>query len=433
MNFITQTDIREKLRADLEQARETTLWLLQQVPELFLKRRIHHFYSPIGWHFGHIAMTEEYWTTCKTVGKEPLDSNLSFIFANVPENPKDNRTSIPDIDVILWYLTETRKRTLGNLEGADMESSNPLLYLGYAWAFALQHECQHQETICEMLQLIYREFQTQPSVEPFPWISTIHSQMLAIDAGEFTVGSDEHYAYDNEKEPHKDCVTQFWLSKYPVTAYEWTLFIEDHGYDRQELWSPQGWVWKTDENITLPEYWLPKKANEGYFSYCPTGVRAIHPDEPVCSIGWFEADAFARWQRKRLPTETEWEFAAQSSTPNSEGVFPWGTEEPTEKHACFGVKSMKPVPVNIHSQGQSIWGIEELGGNAWEWTASSFLPYPGFKAFPYDGYSLEHMDGKHFVCRGGSWATAGPLLRRTFRNWYVPTYRQGILGLRLAE
>jgi iron(II)-dependent oxidoreductase len=434
LNFATQISIRDQLRADLEQARETTLWLFQQVPENFLKKRVHHFYSPIGWHFGHIAMTEEYWTTCRTMKKEPMDSNLSFIFANLPENPKDNRIGIPDRNAILRYLAETRKRTLNELEEADFESDDPLLHQGYAWAFALQHECQHQETICEMLQLIHRELQTPHSVEPLPWLTTIRQQMFKkISGGEFLAGSQEPYVYDNEREPHSVFVEPFQLSKYPVTAYEWALFIEDHGYDRPELWSKEGWQWKTDENVSLPEYWIATKLNEGHFAYCPIGVRAIHPDEPVCSISWFEAEAFARWQGKRLPTETEWEFAAQSSRPRSNGIFPWGIEQPTAKHACFGIKSMGPKPTNVHTMGRSVWEIEDLGGNVWEWTASLFLPYPGFKAFPYDGYSLEHMDGRHFVCRGGSWATAGPLLRRTFRNWYVPTYRQGILGLRLAE
>jgi iron(II)-dependent oxidoreductase len=160
----------------------------------------------------------------------------------------------------------------------------------------------------------------------------------------------------------------------------------------------------------------------------------MYPEEPVCGISWYEADAYARWAGKRLPTEAEWEYAsAREPALKQSRRYPWGDRRPNPDDASFGLAGWNPDPVGAHPDGQSGLGLLDMAGGVWEWTASPFLPYPGFVAFPYDGYSKEHMDGNHFVCRGGSWATSGPILRCAFRNWYVPTYRQGFLGLRCAR
>lgn len=413
-----QDQVKARLAARLEEARAKTLWLLDQVPDEFLRRRVHSFYSPIGWHFGHVGRTEEFWAIGEALQRPLLDDRLSFLFADLPENPKDNRTNIPERGDIKRYLTETRSRCLAALEGADLESESLLLKGGYAWDFAVQHECQHQETICEMLQLIQKEKGYVDLPDPFPWKAQVRAESVAIPSGTFVQGSSDPFAYDNEKQPHEVHVQGFSLAKSPVTAYQWSEFIQDGGYFRRQLWSEEGWAWKEKEGVDRPEYWL----SHGHFAYGPLGVRAIHPDEPVCSVGWYEAEAYARWAGKRLPTETEWEYAA------SAGEFPWGDSQPSDSLARFGISGWGPSPV-----GRLQCGLDDMAGNVWEWTASPFLPYPGFEAYPYDGYSKDHMKGEHRVCRGGSWATAGPLLRRSFRNWYVPSYRQGLLGLRLAE
>ncbi|MEA2552060.1 MAG: gamma-glutamyl hercynylcysteine S-oxide synthase [Fimbriimonadaceae bacterium] len=417
--------LKAELISRLEAVRAKTLWLLDQVPEEFLRRRVHSFYSPIGWHFGHVGRTEEFWSVGEAMGQPLLDDHLSFLFSDTPENPKDNRVNIPDRAGIKRYLAITRERALDALSAADLEAESLLLRNGYAWDFAVQHECQHQETICEMLQLIQRELGPRSLRVAHEWKRGVASEMVKIPGGEFVMGSRDPFAYDNEKQPHRVQVKEFLLGKTPVTAFDWSEFIADGGYARQELWSSEGFAWKEQEQADRPEYWLP--LSQGYFAYGPLGVRAIHPDEPVSSISHHEAEAFARWSGKRLPTEAEWEYAA------SAGVYPWGDAEPDVKRAAFGMNSWGPQPVGAHALGANGHGVLDLAGNVWEWTSSRFLPYPGFQAYPYDGYSKDHMAGEHFVCRGGSWATAGPILRRTFRNWYIPGYRQGLLGMRLAE
>src|SRR4051812_34834816 len=139
---------REALKATMTAAREKTLWLLSQVPEDFLKKRVHTFYSPIGWHFGHIARTEEYWIICKALGRPCLDEHYTFLFADLVENPKDNRVNLPSREEIVAYLSMVRLATFDALGSADLNSGDAFLAEGYGWEFALQHECQHQETIC---------------------------------------------------------------------------------------------------------------------------------------------------------------------------------------------------------------------------------------------------------------------------------------------
>jgi gamma-glutamyl hercynylcysteine S-oxide synthase len=416
------------LKAALDVTRAKTLWLLDHVPDEFLKVRVHSFYSPIGWHFGHIGRTEEYWACQEALGQPCVDDHLSFLFADLPDNPKDNRVHLPSRDQIKEYLALTRERALAALDQADICSANPYQREAYAWAFALQHECQHQETICEMLQLIHLK---RPVEEPtnFPsWHGDDTNPMVHVREGTFTMGWNGYWSYDNEKVAHPVEVADFELGQQPVSAYQWSLFMGDGGYERPELWSAEGWAWRMKEEATAPEYWRRCEGGWGYVG--PQGLRALEPLEPAGSLSWFEAEAYCRWAGYRLPTEQEWEYAARGKEARR---YPWGSQEPTDRLASFGISSWTPGSVGTHPAGACPLGIQDLAGGLWEWTSSSFLPYPGFRAFPYPGYSQDHMHGEHRVCRGGSWATSAWILRSSFRNWYVPTYRQGFLGLRCAR
>ena len=429
---MTQGERKAQLRNRLSAARDRTLWLFDQVPDEFLKRRVHSFYSPIGWHFGHIGRTEEYWVMSEALKRPVLDEHLSFLLADLPENPKDNRVTIPDRKAIVEYLSATRQRVFQALDAADLDSSNPLIAEGYGWEFALQHECQHQETIAEMMTLIHRAVGKQSSTGAFPdWTPGVSREWISVPGGSFRMGSDEPTHYDNEKVAHEVRVEPFTVAKHPVTAYEWSEFVAAGGYQTPMLWSGEGWAWRCSEDARLPEYWVGTIG--GYATYSPSGLRPIHPDEPASCLSWYEAEAFAQWRGSRLLTETEREYVAacEPGRPNPRR-FPWGDESGSAR-AANGMRSWDPCPVGQFPNSVSAFGVHDLAGGVWEWTSSPFLPYPGFEPFPYDGYSKDHMKGEHRVCRGGSWATANPILRCTFRNWYVPSYRQGFLGLRLAQ
>lgn len=427
---MSQADRKADIAARLGTVRDRTLWLLDQVPEEFFRRRVHSFYSPIGWHFGHVGRTEEYWVISAALKRPVRDEKLIFLFADLPDNPKDNRVNLPSIEEIKQYLADTRSDVLDALDQADLEADDPYFADGYAWEFALQHECQHQETIAEMLCLIHREL--DPSELPRDavvpeWKNGVRFEKLAIPGWKFCMGSDDRHGYDNEKGEHQILLDSFIVDKYPVTSFQWSEFIADGGYEAESLWSEEGWKWRQDEQATQPEYW---KVVDGVNCMIgPHGLRPIHPDEPASCLSWHEADAYCRWAGRRMLDEVEWEYIAKAGRRR----YPWGEELPSEQTAVNYLRSWHPEPVGTHPAGESLVGVQDLAGNVWEWTSSKFLPYPGFEAFPYDGYSKDHMKGEHRVCRGGSWATADPILRTTFRNWYVPTYRQGFLGLRCAD
>ena len=416
---------KETLRRRLEEARARTLWLLDQVPDEDLKRRVHLFYSPIGWHFGHVGRTEEFWVCGEAMGHPLVDEGLTFLFADRPDNPKENRVNLPDRAGLIAYLAETRRRTLAALDDADIGPDAPeILHDGYAFLFAIQHECQHQETIAELLGLLQRERPREPFA-PLPWAEVESAKMIPLLGGTFRMGDRTPETYDNESPAHEVEVAPFRMADAPVTAFEWTRFIGDGGYEARSLWTEAGWAWRCAEDASMPDGWLRRE--DGWGAIGPWGERALRPDAPVSGVSFHEAEAYARWAGMRLPTEPEWEYAASRG-----GSFPSGNVEPGSAHAVYGLENWGPAPVRTHPAGATPDGIYDLAGNVWEWTASTFLPYAGFRAYPYDGYSLDHMRGAHRVCRGGSWATSPGLLRRTFRNFYVPTYRQGFLGLRLA-
>jgi iron(II)-dependent oxidoreductase len=425
----------------MEILRSRTLALLDAIPEDLLKVRVHDFYSPIGWHFGHIAMTEEYWTLTRALGRLPHAPDYTFTFANIPENPKDNRVHLPDREQIKAYMAMTREKVLHALEETDLETDDPLIAEGYAWEFAYQHECQHQETIAELLQLLCKHtYMIKPvlsdSHASVVMQTTPATEMVPIPGGTFLMGSDDRHGYDNEKRAHEVTVAPFQLERHPVTAGQWAEFIQAGGYERPELWTPEGWEWRQREQAEMPEYWF--RAPGGYGNYvailgAPRFLAlGLDPLSAVSGISWYEADAYARWRGKRLPTEAEWEYAAAYDPVDGRSRrYPWGDAETIPAGVnCGAHNSDWRQPLG--ESHRNAFGLENMAGTVWEWTSTPFLPYPGFVAYPYDGYSKDHMDGAHYVCRGGSWATSTPILRCSFRNWYVPTYRQGFLGLRLA-
>ncbi|MCW5936563.1 MAG: SUMF1/EgtB/PvdO family nonheme iron enzyme [Fimbriimonadaceae bacterium] len=413
---------KDALRRKLSEVRQATLDLLDTVPDDFWRRRIHGFYSPIGWHFGHVGRTEEFWACHRAMQWPVADDRLTFLFHDCPENPKDNRVNVPDREGCVAYLEETRASALRALEQADLGADDPLIRAGYAWEFAYQHECQHQETILEMLCLIHQELGSAPQgpagVEE---AGPTGPEFVPVAGGTFVMGTDDPFAYDNEQDPHSVTVAPFEIARRPVTVREWRDFIADGGYKADRYWSSEGVAWREASSVVRPEYWLEDLCH----AYGVRGPRELEPDQPVQGVSWFEAEAFANWSGCRLPTEAEWESLWGSAR------WPWGEQDPTPDRANLRPQAEHPVPPP--DGGATTSGVLGLAGGVWEWTSTPFSPYPGFSAFPYEGYSAAHMDGRHRVCRGGSWATSPAIARRTFRNWYVPTYRQGFLGVRLAR
>ncbi len=232
-------------------------------------------------------------------------------------------------------------------------------------------------------------------------------------------------------------VGPFAIARAPVTQAEFAAFVDDGGYRRRELWSEDGWAWREQARAEHPVYW--RRDAGAWLRRDFDEWRALEPHRPVIHVNWYEADAYCRWAGRRLPTEAEWEAAA-ASDPGPGGArlsgakrrFPWGNEPPTPRRANLDWQAMGCLDVGALPAGDSAFGCRQMIGNVWEWTSSTFLPYPGFTPDPYKEYS-EPWFGTRKVLRGGCWATRSRMLRNTWRNYFTPDRRDVLAGFRTCR
>jgi iron(II)-dependent oxidoreductase len=248
------------------------------------------------------------------------------------------------------------------------------------------------------------------------------------------MGTDlEPWAYDNERPAHTVDVDAFWIDTTPVTNGRYAEFIADGGYAEQRWWTEAGWAWVREASLEHPEFWAPD-GQGGWVRTRLGRTEAVPLEEPVQHVCWYEADAYARWAGKRLPTEAEWEKAAAWTPDGVKRRFPWGDEEPSPVVANLSTSGrFAPAPAGSFAAGASPWGCRQMIGDVWEWTASDFSAYPGFRSFPYREYSEVFFGPDYKVLRGGSWATHPTAIRTTFRNWDYPIRRQIFSGFRCAR
>jgi iron(II)-dependent oxidoreductase len=219
----------------------------------------------------------------------------------------------------------------------------------------------------------------------------------------------------------------------PVTNEQYLAFIDDGGYERPELWTERGWAHRQDAGLVAPQFWERETGGRWWRRRFGT-MAPLRPNQPVVHVCWFEADAYARWAGKRLPTEAEWEKAARFDPETGRTRrFPWGDGDPTSVTANLGQRHLEPADVGAYPAGATPAGVHQLIGDVWEWCSSGFEPYPGFEAFPYDEYSLVFFGGDYKMLRGGSFGTDEVACRATFRNWDHPIRRQIFSGFRLAR
>jgi formylglycine-generating enzyme required for sulfatase activity len=239
------------------------------------------------------------------------------------------------------------------------------------------------------------------------------------------------FGWDNEFEDHAVEVPAFTISAFPVTNAQFLEFVESGAYNDRAFWAEDDWKWKEKEGLRHPHFWA--RRNGGFV------WRAMFEEVPL-PLAWpvyvshAEAAAYARWKGKKLPSEAQWHRAAYGTPEGAERDYPWGHQPPAPERGNFDCARWDPTPVDAHPAGASAFGVHDLLGNGWEWTSTVFAPLPGFQPFPfYPGYSADFFDGKHYVMKGGSAATAAPLLRRSFRNWFQPHYPYVYATFRLVE
>ncbi len=352
------------LAQDLAVVRQRTLGLVAHLSREDLERQIAPIMSPLVWDLGHIAAYEDLWLVHRHAGRPLLRPDLAALY-DAFETPRAVRGDLEILgyDDAVAYMSEVRERTLAALRDAP---ADPVI-----GELVLQHELQHTETMRQAMAIAGLLPPGEPSLHP---VRADGDEWVDVPGGTFALGAGEdRFSYDNERPRHAVDVPAFRIARRPVTNATWLSFVEGGGYVRREWWSAEGWAWKEEYDIT---------------HHAGGDAGAAHPDAPACHLSWFEAEALARWCGARLPTEAEWEKAADR--------------------------------------------LDDVG-QVWEWTSSPFGGYPGFAAHPYREYSEVFFGSDYRVLRGGSWATHPRVATTTFRNWDLPERRQIFAGVRLAR
>jgi gamma-glutamyl hercynylcysteine S-oxide synthase len=426
------------IAAQLQEARARTFLLVAPLSDADLRLQHDPLMSPIIWDLGHIAHFEELWLT------RNLDGPIEFVempgLYNPFEHPRSTRGALelPGIADCRAVMDEIRGHVLGRLASTSFDPDHPLLHAGFVYNMVLQHEYQHNETILQTLQLKqgtpYTPLARLAPPSPSPDASRRdQGEMVLFPGGSVEIGTDDRAcAYDNERPRHLVDVSPFLIDVNPITNGEFLRFIAEGGYETPDWWSEAGWRWRQESGAVAPKYW--SKVDGAWITRSMDREGPVANDHPVCHVSYHEAEAFARFVGKRLPTEIEWEAAASwEPTAHVRRTYPWGETPPDRTLAnldqlSFGTAAVGAYPLNV-----SAIGCRGMIGDVWEWTSSDFGPWPGFQSFPYKEYSELFFGTEYKVLRGGSWATRPGAVRNTFRNWDYPIRRQIFSGFRCAR
>jgi iron(II)-dependent oxidoreductase len=391
--------------------------------------------NPLLWEVGHLAWFGEKWVLRHAGKRPPLRNDADSLFDSSAV-AHDTRWDLPlpQRAAMMDYMNQVQERILDVVQRGPTEEETYFILL------SVFHEDMHGEAFLYTRQTLGY---SRPHLSPPGKKAKSHTEGnskgagpllgdVQIPGGKFLLGSgkNEPFIFDNEKWAHPVKVEPFAIARAPVTQAEFAAFVADNGYHRAELWSPAGWQWQQAGKVLHPMHWQQEGKEwlrRDFDRWLP-----LESHRPVIHVNWYEADAYCRWAGRRLPTEAEWEAAAAASGSDLSAPkrrFPWGDEAPNSAQACLDGYTLGCYDVADLPAGESHFGCRQMIGNVWEWTASDFLPYPGFIADPYSDYSQPWF-GNHKVLRGGAWMTRARLLRNTWRNFYKPDRRDVWAGFR---
>ncbi|MEO0478481.1 MAG: ergothioneine biosynthesis protein EgtB [Planctomycetota bacterium] len=386
--------------------------------------------SPTKWHLAHVTWFFETFVLREFVQNyEVFDRQFEVLFNSYYEtvgrmHPRAERglLSRPTVEEVFRYREHVDCAVEELIASIDRCSEADALEIQRRLEIGLHHEEQHQELLLMDIKHVLGSNPLKPAYRPeLPGPDASETRplrMLDHDGGLVEVGhrAGSGFSYDNEGPRHEVYLRPFRIADRVVTSGEWLEFMDDGGYERVDLWLADGWSWAQNEGVRAPLYW--RHDGDQHLVYSLAGEQPVDEATPVVHISYFEADAFARWAGKRLPTEFEWE--AMAATKLRSG------ERPTGRMLGVGSDACHPR--------SALGSDEQWFGDLWEWTGSAYLGYPGFR--PLEG-SLGEYNGKfmsgQFVLRGGSCVTPNGHLRISYRNFFYPKQRWAFAGLRLAE
>ena len=427
----------EQKKPLIEQFRETrarTLELVKTLEKDDFVIQTAFFMSPPKWHIGHVS-----WIYEAIISK--LDKDYEFYSKEFSEylnsyyqqfgTPQDKGSrgisSRPTVDQIFQYFNTINQRVEKFIESKSLsEDEIKLITIGF------HHECQHQELLVYDLQHLLAEQYRPTRKNEIPKQESVEKKSVHIKGGLYTMGyNGKGYCYDIELPEHKVYLNDYKIDAYPITNQQFMEFIKDGGYENYKYWLSDGWEKVKANKWKAPMYW--EKIDGEWNVRDFLGIRKINPNQPVCHVSFYEADAYCKWAGKRLPTEAEWEKAACWNEEKQEKTtFPWGNELPTEDKCnllesyFWGCSEIGSFP-----NGASHLGCQHMIGDVWEWTASEFTGYPGFKT-GFDEYNDKWFTNQK-VLRGGSFGTPKMSIRSSYRNFFRLDERWLFSGFRCAE
>jgi ergothioneine biosynthesis protein EgtB len=377
--------------------------------------------SPVKWHLAHTTwFFETFVLAPHRPGYRPFDASYRVFFNSYynavgDRHPRPERgmLSRPGLEEVLAYRHHVDEAMLESLEaGQSLPEVGALIELG------LHHEQQHQELILTDVKHLLSRNPAKPAYQkqwPLTQVSPRERGWISFDAGLYETGhAGTEFCFDNETPPHRVWLDAFRIATHPVTHGDFIEFIGDGGYRRPELWLSAGWEAVTARGWQAPQYW--ERRDGSWYSFTLHGEAPVDPHAPICHVSFYEAEAFARWAKERLPTEAEWEVAARGA-PRAGNFLESSALHPLALREA----SADGTPAQIF-------------GDVWEWTRSDYGPYPGFRpaAGAVGEYNGKFMSGQ-YVLRGGSCATPSSHIRATYRNFFPPDARWQFSGLRLAR
>ena len=432
-----RSDPRLETEPLLQQFRETrgrTLELVSTLAKDDYIVQTAHYTSPPKWHIGHVS-----WIFEAIMSK--LDASYAFHseefsaylnsyyqqFGQPGDKGLRGIVSRPTVEQIFEYYAMISRRveeliSSGRLDGRGRR----LITMG------IHHECQHQELLVYDLQhLLAKEYRpARRNDAPKPRAHSVDS--IRIKGGIYTMGyNGDKYCYDIELPEHKVYLNEYRIDRFPVTNGQFLEFINAGGYESYKYWLADGWEKVKSEGWKAPMYW--EHVDGMWMVNDFAGARKVEPDEPVCHVSYYEADAYSRWAEKRLPTEAEWEKAAcWDEERQKKYAFPWGNGSPTRER-CNLLESYHWACARIGAfpEGSSPAGCQHMIGDVWEWTSSEFAAYPGFKS-GFDEYNDKWFTNQK-VLRGGSFGTPSISIRASYRNFFRLDERWMFSGFRCAQ
>lgn len=434
MAIISNQDQKKPLLEQFHNTRNQTLELVKTLEKDDYVVQTAFYMSPPKWHIGHVS-----WIYEAILSK--IDKNYEFYSKEFSEYlnsyyqqfgvPHDKGArgiiSRPTVDQIFQYFNNVNQRVENFIKSKDLSKEDMrLITMGF------HHECQHQELMIYDLQHLLADQYRPVKKNEHSRTVEIEPKPIAIHGGVYTMGyNGNEYCYDIELPEHKVYLNDYKIDSLLITNKQYQEFIDDKGYETFKYWLSDGWEKVKKNNWGSPMYW--EKIEDEWMVRDFIGLRKLNPEEPVCHVSYYEADAYCKWAGKRLPSEAEWEKAAcWDETTQQKTIFPWGNDQPSEKKTNLLESHLWGCTnVGSYPEGVSHYGCHQMIGDVWEWTSSEFIGYPGFKS-GFDEYNDKWFANQK-VLRGGSFGTPKMSIRGSYRNFFRLDERWLFSGFRCVE